>query len=252
MEAKRNIHEVMTQAAGGLHDRLDVQTTMQEAVDLAVRDIAGADGAALSIVQRHKRVSTPAASHESARHADELQYATGEGPCLSAVWDQPLVQVASIADERRWPAWSAAMSEQSGYRSVLVVRLFTTADRLGALNLYSNRRDAFDEADVEQAEALAAHIAVAIHSAREIEGLGLALDGRTVISQAQGILMERYQLDAAGAFAVLTRTASHSNRKLRDIAQEIVETRRLPEQGQDPMSEDPQASDQSRPSPGAS
>lgn len=227
MESK-DLNELMAQTARGLQDSVDLDSLMQLAVDIAVRDVSGADGAALSIVHRRGRVDTPAASHASARHADELQYGAGQGPCLDAIWQEPRVQVPDIGSEQRWPAWSQAMREESGYRSMVVHRIFTAQDRIGALNLYSTRVDNFDDDDLNHAEALAAHLAVAIRSAREIEGLSVALDSRTVVGQAQGILMERFGLDAGRAFDVLTRVSSHSNRKLRDIAEEVVATRQVP------------------------
>jgi transcriptional regulator with GAF, ATPase, and Fis domain len=228
METGNSMRDVMAQAARGLQDSDDVEALMQLAVDIAVRDVRGADAAALSIMHRHGRVITPAATHDAAREADELQYIAGEGPCLDLMWDLPRLRVPNIATEQRWPAWAAAMAEHSGFQSMLVLCLFTTQDRLGTLNLYASRVDAFDQADVDHGEALAAHIAVAVRSAKEIAGLNVALDGRTVVGQAQGMLMERYGLDATGAFAVLTRVSSHSNRKLRDIARELVDTGRMP------------------------
>lgn len=226
MEAS-GIHDVMAQAARGLQGRHDVSDLMQLAVEIAVRDVSGADAGALSVMHRHGRLDTPAATHESARQADELQAAAGEGPSLDGAWQQPLLWIPDIAAEQRWPVWVQAMAEQSGYRSLLILRLFTTRDRLGTLSLYAGRTDAFDEDDVDHAEALAAHIAVAVSSAQEIAGLNVALHGRTVVGQAQGLLMERFGLDPAGAFAVLTRVSSHTNRKLRDIAQELVDTRQV-------------------------
>jgi AmiR/NasT family two-component response regulator len=50
----------------------------------------------------------------------------------------------------------------------------------------------------------------------------VALEHRTVLGQATGILMERYQLDAGTAFRVLLRTSSERNRKVYDIAQQLV------------------------------
>lgn len=228
MQPGDNLHDAMAQAAREMQDSDDTQALLDLAVGLAVRDVEHADGASVTIAQRRGAAHTAAASHESARQADELQYAAGEGPCLSAVWDAPQIHVDDVEAERRWPSWVAAMQDRSGFRSMLVLRLFTTQDRLGALNLYAERPRAFDETDVDHGEALAAHIAVALRSAQEISGLSIALDGRTVVGQAQGILMERFGLDPAAAFAVLTRVSSHHNRKLRDIAQELVETRVMP------------------------
>lgn len=52
---------------------------------------------------------------------------------------------------------------------------------------------------------------------------------RAVIEQAKGLLMERYDIDPDAAFAVLARLSQHTNRKLKDVAAELVVTRRLPE-----------------------
>ena len=58
----------------------------------------------------------------------------------------------------------------------------------------------------------------------EIAQLKVAVDHRTVIGRAVGILMERYKLDAEAAFATLVRVSSTSNRRLYDLAKELIET----------------------------
>lgn len=65
-------------------------------------------------------------------------------------------------------------------------------------------------------------------SEREIDQLVRAVHGRTVIGLAQGILMDRMDTDAAPAFDYPRRGSSHSNRKLVDVADEIVRARKLP------------------------
>ena len=55
-----------------------------------------------------------------------------------------------------------------------------------------------------------------------------AVDGRTVIGQAQGILMERYGITAEQAFTVLKRLSQDGNVKLHQLASEFVEHRRFP------------------------
>lgn len=47
---------------------------------------------------------------------------------------------------------------------------------------------------------------------------------RTVIGQAQGILIERHTVTADGAFQMLVRASQDTNRKLRDIAADLVRT----------------------------
>ena len=62
----------------------------------------------------------------------------------------------------------------------------------------------------------------------EIESLKAGMATRSEIGQAQGIIMERFQLDAHAAFATLVRLSQHTNRKLIDIARELAQTGDLP------------------------
>lgn len=62
----------------------------------------------------------------------------------------------------------------------------------------------------------------------EIDQLKVALIRRTVIGQAQGILMVRLDIDADTAFKYLKRVSSHTNRRLLDIAVEVAQTREMP------------------------
>lgn len=63
---------------------------------------------------------------------------------------------------------------------------------------------------------------------QQIEQLKVAVDHRTTIGQAQGILMARLDIDAETAIDYLKRVSMRSNRKLIDIAEEIAGTRELP------------------------
>ncbi len=76
--------------------------------------------------------------------------------------------------------------------------------------------------------ALAAHVAVALAANRAIESRDLAIARRTIIGQAEGILMERFTLDADQAFSVLRRVSQHSQRKLYEVAADLVRTGELP------------------------
>lgn len=57
----------------------------------------------------------------------------------------------------------------------------------------------------------------------EIEHLRSALNSSRVIGAAVGVVMERYDVDRETAFRFLGRVSQERNRKLRDIAAEIVE-----------------------------
>ena len=116
-----------------------------------------------------------------------------------------------------------------GLRSVLSIRLHTSGSTIGALNLYAGRPEAFDDDDDAVAHILARHASIALANARQESSLWQAIDARKLIGQAQGMLMERFDLDADQAFAVLRRYSQDNNIKLRVVAQRLVETRRLPD-----------------------
>lgn len=59
--------------------------------------------------------------------------------------------------------------------------------------------------------------------AQENEQLHRALESRDIIGQAKGMLMERYDVDAAAAFALLVTLSQTSNTRLEHVAQKLVE-----------------------------
>lgn len=190
----------------------------------------------VSLVERD-RIHTPAATNDKLRELDESQFAIGQGPCHEAIRNYPTVLVADLATDPRWPEWGHAMVTELGIRSSLSFRLFTRDnDSWGALNVYSTERDAFTDEDVLHGQTIAAMCAVVLARAIHDEQLATALESRTVIGQALGMVMERYDLDEETAFNVLRRLASQDNRKMRDLAAEVVADRRLPAQRPAPPS----------------
>lgn len=89
-----------------------------------------------------------------------------------------------------------------GVHSMLSLLLYTTKRSYGSLNLYGDRTQAFDSESLAVAQALAAHLAVAVAASREIDHRGLAMVNRTVIGQAEGILMERLHLTSEQASTI--------------------------------------------------
>lgn len=222
------IGERMAAAARELQDQHDPASTVKSAVDLLVRNVPGCDAASISLVYNKRRVETPAASDELAATGDRLQQELHEGPALDTLWHEESVYVPDLTADSRWPNWGPQLTEATGARSVLTFRLFTIKDVIGALSMYSTKVNAFTADDKAEGTALAAHIAIAVLAAQRLDQFTTALDTRTTIAQACGILMERYDLDAVKAFAVLTRISSSQNIKMRDVAAELVTTRQLP------------------------
>lgn len=228
VERHSDIATRMAEAARVLEDQHDPEATVKSAVELLVRNVENCDSASISLVYSKRRVETPAASDELAATGDRLQEELSEGPALDTLWEEHSVYVRDLADDPRWPSWGPRLVEATGARSVLTYRLFTLSNVIGALSMYSTEADAFTAEDRAEGEALAAHIAIAVLAAQKVEQFETALDSRTTISQATGLLMERYRIDAAAAFAVLTRVSSTQNIKMRDVAAELISTRELP------------------------
>ncbi len=59
------------------------------------------------------------------------------------------------------------------------------------------------------------------------ENLRTAMASRTLIGQAQGILMERLRITADEAFAILSRHSQDTNTRVREVARQLVETGEL-------------------------
>ena len=218
--------ESFAELALDLHEVSTLDETVERILEFATKTFNCAY-AGVILVHEGSRVETIASNHEVVARLDRIQLEAGDGPDLEIIADRPGVLVRDVRTENRWPVWCAAVDE-AGVRSMLGTRLYTTRQVLGSLNLYAYEVDAFDASDVDVAHMLARHAAVALESARGTEHLLKAVDARNLIGQAQGILMERYTLDAAAAFTVLRRYSQDNNIKLHVVAQEFIETRNLP------------------------
>lgn len=206
----------------------DLDHTLQLVVDLARSTIAGCDGATLMLIRDGSRMITPASTGLRAYQADQAQYETGEGPCLTALREHETIVIDDLESEDRWPQWRLGVREL-GFRSMLGLRLFVGEDTMGALDLYSESPRTFDRHAEMLGQVFASHAAVAMKAAVTEAGLERALDSRDVIGQAKGVLMERERLTGEEAFERLRRLSSRRNVKLRDLARDIVETGVVPD-----------------------
>lgn len=215
--------EQLSETVRAMGAATSLTSTLQSAVDGALQIIEPAEHAGVSLVYENTRIDTPAATDLVARRGDELQYELGEGPCLQSIREQETVWSGDLTVERRWPRWSHRASDELGVRSMLCFQLFVTHDTLGALNLYSSQLNAFESEHRTTGLALAAHVAVALSSAQDAAAQESAVLGASVIGQAQGILMQRYELLPSQAYLVLARAAQRDDSTLLRVAEKLVE-----------------------------
>jgi GAF domain-containing protein len=175
---------------------------------------------------------TFAFTSDEAPEVDQLQYAEGDGPCLTAYKEKKVVRVECNRTEERWPAFTQRAIEK-GVLSSLSVPLVVDDRGIGALNFYSHVEQAFSSEDEALGVAFAEQAAVIMANAEacwgardHIRNLDEAIRSRAVIEQAKGILMARSKVDADEAFDMLRRASQRENRKLRDVAADLVDRAR--------------------------
>lgn len=216
-----------SQMALDLQDEATAESTIERIADYA-RIATSCDDAGVMLVHARNQIETAAATSQRVGESHNLQIVHDEGPCLDAIEGEAVYLSPDVSNDERWLKWGPAVAEL-GMRSVLSLRLETRTRRYGSLNLYADRLDAFDEDDVAVGTIFVRHAAVALANAHNEEGLQVAIDARKLIGQAQGILMERYDLDADRAFEFLRRQSQAHNVKLRYVAEWVVDHRTSPD-----------------------
>ena len=210
-----------------LHDVSSFDETVERVLEFAVKALS-CEYAGVILVHERSRVETVAATHPVVADLDQIQLQVGQGPDLEILSDRHGVLIRDVRTEQRWPAWAREVAGR-GIRSMLGTRMYTTTTTIGSINFYDSKPNWFDEVDVDVAHMLGRHAAVALETARSEENLWKAIDARNLIGQAQGILMERFGIDAAQAFGVLRRYSQANNLKLNVVAERLIASGRLPE-----------------------
>jgi hypothetical protein len=163
-----------------------------------------------------------------ARRVDALQRELGSGPAIDALKHDGAIRSRELRSDPRWPEFGVQAADQLGVHSVLCVRIEVADDGLLAcVNLYSTESNAFSRDDEAAALLLATHGALALSAALrrlEVEHLRAALATNRTIGTAVGVLMTSELLTQDQAFGLLRIASQHANRKVVDIAQEIVDT----------------------------
>lgn len=206
-----------------------VDTVSELVAKLAASSVAHTHGAGAAVLRSGEAQPTTVGSSEEVGVIDRRQYEVGRGPGVEVLREGRRANVALPPSRARWPELVVPATEE-GFRSLLTVPLRAHGRIIGALGLYSRMEGAFGEAEVAAAEAFAGHAAALLGNALVLEArhltneqLQAGLETRGLIGQAQGILMVRQGCDAREAFAMLRRASQASNRKLSDVAAEIVE-----------------------------
>ena len=199
----------------------DFGATMARFVTRIVRTVPGCDDAIITV-----RSATGVETVHSSRDLgfDPLV----PGPIVEAVTFAEPRRLDDVALDQRWPAFGTQFVN-AGYRSCLCLPVSTPGEETAVVTLLSKEPDRFGESAYDVVLLLTLHAGVAFenasvfHDHRElVTQLRTALRTRSLVGQAQGLLMRHFDYDSAHAFEVLKRASQNSNRKLRDLAALLV------------------------------
>jgi len=228
---RHRLTDVLVESARTLVSHYRVDETLQRLCD-ATMEVLPVSGAGVMLEDEQGALRFVVASDEQIREIERLQIELGEGPCLHAYASGEQVLVRDLAAEERFPRFGPK-ALGAGLRGVFSFPMQHADDRVGALNLYSAEPLAFTAEDRVAGQVLADLATATILNARELEQshqlasqLQRALDTRVVIEQAKGVLAERHGISVGAAFERLRRAARNSQRRVHDVARDVVAGRR--------------------------
>lgn len=185
----------------------------------------------------HVRIFVEAGTHRGPVMAATDNVASMVGQVESIASGGPsekaLAGTAALSDdlqhERRWGTLPRRLVDAFGVHSLAVVPVPVAGRAAGVLAAYGAEVGQATHA-VDRLNHFAAVVGAALGSAlreggarTEVSQLREAMASRAVIEQAKGVLLAQRGIDADAAFEVLRRESMVRNRRLRDVATELVE-----------------------------
>jgi hypothetical protein len=216
LKAARLVAELQQRAS------FDTGVLLRELIEGAAESVPGAQYAGITVTKRHRPSETAAATHLYPVVLDNIQDRCQQGPCLAAAAQQDKVRIDDLGADERWPLYREEALKQTPIRSILSFGMFGDGQTTAALNFYAEPTNAFDDGSVNLGMIFASHTALVWNMARHEQQFRTALVSRDIIGQAKGMLMERFDIDAAAAFGLLTRVSQESNTPVASIAQRVI------------------------------
>jgi hypothetical protein len=213
--------------------------SLQSLCRAAVRALPAA-GTSLALTSPQGSSSVVAASDEKSQRVGELCHTLGEGPFRDALATGQPVLVADLDDgpANRWPLYSEAVSALD-IRAVFALPLQVGAARLGALEVYRVAPGPLSKQALAQALTFAeVATTTVLDGQQEVgqwqvpSGLDDALGSQFAVHQAQGMVMVQLGVSLGEALARMRAHAFTNDRRLVDLARDIVERRLVLERDQ--------------------
>ena len=203
---------------------------LQRLCRAARRDLP-ASGVGVSMVSESGNLITAATSSRTSTLLEELQFAMGEGPCLEAFASRSAVLVPNLSEAatRTWLGYGPAAHEY-GVRAVFAFPLQIGVARFGAMDVYRDEAGALSAWAYSRALTYAdVAIQTMLNAQNDAGGTATLLtdgdDTRFEVYQAQGMVMVQLGVRAAEALSRLRAYAYANNRRLREVADDIISRR---------------------------
>ena len=228
MDVPFDTAQQLAQLSGTVLGADDIGAALTAVALTGVAVVPGCAG--VSLTMREKGIPTASSADDDwSRELDRLQVEEQEGPCLDCMREGSVMRVRDLATDGRFPSYGPKAAAL-GARSALSIPLSADGRAVGALNFYGREVDAFGTEAVALGTLLTAHASLALQAAnayfssRQLAGqLQEALASRATIEQAKGVLMAQRSIGPDAAFDVLVDLSQRANRKLRDVARDVVE-----------------------------
>jgi GAF domain-containing protein len=205
----------------------DVQSVVDAVAASALTSLPRVAEASVTL-RRTGEARTVSSTGERARRCDEVEYAAGAGPCLTAADEGRTVLVADVDTDGRWPAWALA-ARADGFAGAAAFPVAAHGDVAVSLNVYSEHPLDWSDAVVVLGERYAAELAHVlgwsvrlVDLAQTTADLRASLESRAVIDQAIGIVMAQNRVGPDDALTLLRQASQGRNVKLRDLARDVV------------------------------
>ena len=214
--------------ADSLVDDFDVVELLTTLSDRCV-ELLDVDAAGIVVIGPGGVLRSTASSSEVMHVVELFELQAEEGPCFDCCrTGEPVVNHDLAEAGERWPEF-APVAVAAGYHAADAIPMRLRDQAIGALNLFSTTPAALDADDLVTAQALADVATIAILQQRRIfdaatvaDQLNHALASRIVIEQAKGVIAERQGVDMPAAFERLRAHARDRNRRMHDVAADVV------------------------------
>lgn len=220
---------VFVEAADTLVDDFDLVDFLHGVVDHAA-EITDSSAVGLMLADPGERLRFMAASTEDAQLLELLQIQNAEGPCLDCYrTGREIVHHDLTGASQEWPTF-APRAVAAGFISVHTLPMRLRDQTIGAVNIFRTEPEPLGEVEVRVARALADVATIALIQQRAITRAELlaaqlqgALNSRVVIEQAKGALARSFDIGVDEAFDVLRDHARRTQRRLTDVAHDLLE-----------------------------